>query len=131
MPHSRSAPADATITRAQLVDLWLARAPARLRRASRLCSRLAGAAPNSSPYLGGEPAVTPKPVRTSGQARDMLRFDLENEMETIRNYRQRVRQCEALGEIALAEQLRDILVDEQDHLIALATALGEKAPAVK
>jgi bacterioferritin len=58
----------------------------------------------------------------------MLRFDLENENETIRNYRERVKQCEALGEFAMAEQIRDILVEEQDHQIDLATALGEDAP---
>ena len=58
----------------------------------------------------------------------MLRFDLENENETIINYRQRVRQCEALGEYAMAEQIRQILIDEQDHQIDLATALGEDVP---
>ena len=79
-------------------------------------------------YLGGMPAVTPKPVRTSEKAQDMLRFDLENENETIRNYRERVTQCEALGEYAVAEQIRKILVDEQDHQIALATALGIDVP---
>jgi bacterioferritin len=79
-------------------------------------------------YLGKMPSVIPKPVRTSEKARDMLRFDLDNENETIRNYRERVRQCEALGEFALAEQIRQILVDEQDHQIDLATALGEDAP---
>ena len=79
-------------------------------------------------YLGKMPCVVPKAVRTSEQARDMLRFDLDNENETIRNYRERVRQCEALGEFALAEQIRQILVDEQDHQIDLATALGEDAP---
>jgi bacterioferritin len=81
-------------------------------------------------YLGKMPAVTPKPVRTSEKAREMLRFDLENENETIRNYRARVRQCEALGEFAMAEQIRQILVDEQDHQIDLATALGEEVPNV-
>jgi len=60
----------------------------------------------------------------------MLQFDLDNENETIRNYRERVRQCEALGEYALAEQIRQILVDEQDHQIDLATALGVEAPNV-
>src|ERR1700744_978830 len=75
-------------------------------------------------YLGKMPTVTAKPVRTSEKAKDMLRFDLENENETIRNYRERVRQCEALGEFALAEQIRQILVEEQDHQIDLATALG-------
>src|SRR6202165_4930887 len=81
-------------------------------------------------YLGGMPAVTPQPVKTSEKAEDMLRFDLENENETIRNYRQRVRQCDALGEYAMAEQIRGILVQEQDHQIALATALGEDVPDV-
>jgi bacterioferritin len=79
-------------------------------------------------YLGKMPTVTAKPVRTSENAKDMLRFDLDNENETIRNYRERVRQCEALGEFAMAEQIRQILVDEQDHQIDLATALGEDPP---
>jgi len=79
-------------------------------------------------YLGKMPVVTPKPVRTSENAKEMLRFDLDNENETIRNYRDRIRQCEALGEFAMAEQIRQILMQEQDHQIDLATALGEKAP---
>jgi bacterioferritin len=79
-------------------------------------------------YLGAMPSVTPKPVRTSEKARDMLRFDLDNENETIKNYRHRVRQCEQLGEYAMAEQIRQILVQEQDHQIDLATALGEDVP---
>jgi bacterioferritin len=81
-------------------------------------------------YLGKMPTVSPKPVRTSKTATEMLRFDLENENETIRNYRDRVRQCEALGEFAMAEQIRQILVNEQDHQIDLATALGEEVPNV-
>jgi bacterioferritin len=85
---------------------------------------------NQIDYLGGMPKVMPKPVKTSEKAEDMLRFDLENENATIRNYRQRVRQCEALGEYALAEHIRDILVQEQDHQIALATALGVDIPNV-
>jgi len=79
-------------------------------------------------YLGKMPTVTPKPVKTSEDAREMLRFDLANENETVRNYRDRVRQCEALGEFAMAEQIRQILVQEQDHQIDLATALGEDVP---
>ena len=81
-------------------------------------------------YLGKMPVVTPKPVRTSKDAREMLRFDLEQENETIRNYRDRIRQCEVLGEYAMAEQIRQILVQEQDHQIDLATALGEEVPNV-
>src|SRR6516165_3192165 len=81
-------------------------------------------------YLGQMPAVTPKPVRTSNDPREMLRFDLDNENETVRNYRDRIRQCEALGEFAMAEQIRQILVQEQDHQIDLATALGIEVPDV-
>lgn len=85
---------------------------------------------NQIDYLGGMPVVTPKPVKTSEDNEAMLRFDLENENDTIRHYRQRIRQCEALGEYAIAEHLRGILVQEQDHQIALATALGVDVPDV-
>jgi bacterioferritin len=81
-------------------------------------------------YLGGEPTVTAKAVKTSEKAQDMLRFDLDNENETVRNYRERVRQCEVLGEFAMAEHLREILKQEQEHQIDLATALGEDVPDV-
>ena len=81
-------------------------------------------------YLGAMPSVTPRPVKTSDKARDMLKFDLDNENETIINYRERIRQCEALGEFAMAEQIREILVQEQDHQIDLATALGQEVPDV-
>jgi bacterioferritin len=80
-------------------------------------------------YLGKMPMVSPKPVRTSKNARDLC-YDLDNENETIRNYRDRIPQCEALGEYAMAEQIREILVQEQDHQIDLATALGEEVPNV-
>jgi bacterioferritin len=81
-------------------------------------------------YLGKMPVVVPKPVRTSENAKDMLRYDLDNENETIRNYRDRIPQCEALGEYAMAEQIRQILMQEQDHQIDLATALGIEVPDV-
>jgi bacterioferritin len=83
---------------------------------------------NHVDYLGGMPSVTPKLVRTSEKAEDMLAFDLENETETIRQYRRRVKQADELNEFAIAESLRGILVQEQDHLIALATALGIDPP---
>jgi bacterioferritin len=79
-------------------------------------------------YLGGTPVVSPKPVKLSDKPEDLLRFDLDNETETIRQYRTRVRQCEALGEYAMAEHIREILMAEQDHQIDLATALGEDPP---
>ncbi len=81
-------------------------------------------------YLGGMPTATPKPVKLSDDPRTMLRADLENENETIRHYRERVRECEALAEYAIAEDIREILRQEQEHQIDLATALGEEVPDV-
>jgi bacterioferritin len=81
-------------------------------------------------YLGGAPTVTPKPVKMSSKPEELLQFDLDNENETIRHYRERVGQCEALGEYAIAEHIRDILINEQEHQIDLATALGRTPPDV-
>ena len=75
-------------------------------------------------YLGGMPTNTPKPVKLSDKPEDMIRFDLDNETETIKNYRQRVRQAEEVGHYALAEALRKIIGQEQEHQHDLATALG-------
>jgi bacterioferritin len=83
---------------------------------------------NQIDYFGGMPTGTPKPVKLSENAEEMLRADLENERATIANYRTRVRQADAMGEFALSEVLREILVQEQDHLTDLATALGIDAP---
>jgi bacterioferritin len=83
---------------------------------------------NHVDYLGGMPASVAKPVKTSEKNEDMLQFDLDNEVETIKNYRLRVKQADFLNEFAISESLREILVQEQDHLIALATALGIDPP---
>jgi bacterioferritin len=83
---------------------------------------------NHIDYLGGMPTVIPKPVKTSEKNEDMLRFDLENERVTIANYRRRIKQCDELNEYAIGESIREILMQEQDHLIALATALGIDPP---
>jgi bacterioferritin len=83
---------------------------------------------NHIDYLGGMPSAKPKPVKTSEKAEDMLRFDLENEKETIAQYRRRVKQCDELNEFALSESIREILMQEQDHLVSLATALGIDPP---
>lgn len=80
-------------------------------------------------YLGGMPAVTPKPVKTSEDPVEMLRADLENERVTVGHYRERIRQAEAMGEFALSETLRAIIVQEQEHEIDLSSALGIDVPA--
>ena len=79
-------------------------------------------------YLGGMPTTSPLTVKQSADPVTMLRADLQNENDTIRAYRERVRQCEALGEYAIAEDIREILRQEQEHQIDLATALGENPP---
>jgi bacterioferritin len=81
-------------------------------------------------YLNGTPVVAPKLVKLSADAADMLRFDLENERVTIVNYRKRIRQAEAMGEYGIAEVIRKIVVEEQEHLTDLATALGIDNPKV-
>lgn len=81
-------------------------------------------------YLGGMPTATPKEVKLSEKPEEMLRFDLDNETVTIKNYRERVRQAEGLGHYALAEQLRQIVSQEQEHQHDLATALGIDVPKV-
>jgi bacterioferritin len=81
-------------------------------------------------YLGGMPTATAKPVKLSDDAKTMLRADLNNENETVREYRQRLRECESLGEYAIAEDIREILRQEQEHQIDLATALGVNVPDV-
>lgn len=81
-------------------------------------------------YLGGTPTVVPVPVKLSDDMDTLLRFDLENEAVTIREYRERVKQCEGLGEYAISEHIREILKQEQEHLSDLATALGEDPPDV-
>ena len=81
-------------------------------------------------YFGGMPTVRPKEVRTSEDPKQMLQFDLENERVTIQNYRERIRQADAMGEFALSEVLREIIMQEQEHLMDLADALGIEAPVV-
>ena len=81
-------------------------------------------------YLGGTPTTKALEVKTSDDPRELLRFDLDNENETIKNYRERVRQCEAMQEYAIAEDIREILRQEQEHQTDLATALGEDVPDV-
>ncbi len=82
-------------------------------------------------YFNGKPVTTPKEIRTSDKAEDMLRFDLENEKDTIIQYRNRIRQAEAMGEFALSEVLREIIAQEQEHFLDLADALGIDNPVIE
>jgi bacterioferritin len=79
-------------------------------------------------YLNGTPVTVPKPVQLSDKAEDMLQFDLQNEADTIKAYRERIRQADAMGEFGLSETLRKIIAQEQEHLTDLADALGIDNP---
>ena len=82
-------------------------------------------------YLNGAPANKPKEVKVSDKPKEMLQFDLENERQTIMNYRQRIRQADAMSEFALGEVLREIIAQEQEHLQDLADALGIDTPKIE
>ena len=82
-------------------------------------------------YLNGKPINRPKEVKVSDKPKEMLRFDLENERQTLVNYRQRIRQADAMGEFALGEVLREIIAQEQEHLQDLADALGIDTPKIE
>ena len=82
-------------------------------------------------YFNGEPVSKPKEVKVSDKPKEMLRFDLENERQTLINYRQRIRQADAMGEFALGEVLREIIAQEQEHLQDLADALGIDTPKIE
>ena len=86
---------------------------------------------NQIDYLNGKPVNRPKEVKVSDKPKEMLRFDLENERQTLVNYRQRIRQADAMGEFALGEVLREIIAQEQEHLQDLADALGIDTPKIE
>jgi bacterioferritin len=75
-------------------------------------------------YYGAYPVHTPAAVEVSDDNESMLWADLRAEDDTIENYRTRIRQAEELGEFALAEVLQELIKQEQDHQIDLASALG-------
>ena len=82
-------------------------------------------------YFNGTPVTTPKAVKLSDKTEDLLQFDLENERVTIANYRERILQADAMGEFALSEVLREIIVEEQEHMTDLANALGIDNPKIE
>ncbi|MGZ5501001.1 MAG: ferritin-like domain-containing protein [Nitrososphaeraceae archaeon] len=75
-------------------------------------------------YLGGDPTMKGEEAEYSQDSKTMLEIDLRTEQETIKNYRERIRQAELAGEFALSETLREIIQQEQDHEIDLKDALG-------
>ncbi len=80
-------------------------------------------------YLGGMPTATPLPVKQSENAEDdAARRSRRTRATRFAPTASASRQCESLGEYAIAEDIREILRQEQEHQIDLATALGEDPP---
>src|SRR5262249_1272421 len=71
-------------------------------------------------YLGGMPCATPKPMKLTEKEVEMVRADLQNEKDTIRAYRERMLQCDALSEYAIAEDIGAIVRHQREHRIDLA-----------
>ena len=73
--------------------------------------------------LGGLPAVQPKPVPQTEDARQMLQNVLDAETRTIAAYKERARQAEEYGDIGLASQLEAQITDETNHQEEVAMIL--------
>ncbi len=76
-------------------------------------------------YLGGIPTVEVPSAKVSQDNKKMLQQDLEGEEDAIARYKQRIVQTEELRELALAQQLRQILAVEQEHAMDLRNVLGK------
>jgi len=76
-------------------------------------------------YLGGVPTADVPSAKVSQNNRDMLQQDLEGEEDAVARYKQRIVQAEELKELALSQQLRQILAMEQEHAMDLRNALGK------
>lgn len=77
--------------------------------------------------LGGEPTIKLHPVGGLDETEEMLRSKLESNTEDIRSYLEHLHRCEALGEHAMARQIRETLFSAQQYQIYLATSLGNVA----
>jgi bacterioferritin len=65
--------------------------------------------------LGGEPTTVPRPVAPARTNQEMLQAVLEAERRATRDYTQRAREAEELGDKGLAVQLEDMVREESGH----------------
>jgi bacterioferritin len=75
-------------------------------------------------FLGGVPSVAVPSVRSESDPEAVLARDLELEESQLNRYRERVEQAHDLGLADVAEALRPLLQQTQDHVRELRTALG-------
>lgn len=76
-------------------------------------------------YLGGTPTVDVEKRGISKDSLEMLRQDLDGEINAIARYKERIGQAEALKEYGLRRVLEDILIQEEEHKRDIANALSK------
>ena len=76
-------------------------------------------------FLGGVPTVEVPAVPTETDTKRALQLDLELEQEQLQRYRQRIDQANELSLPDVAEALRPLLQQTQEHVRDLQSALGD------
>ncbi len=76
-------------------------------------------------FLGGTPTTTVPAVIPQPGSREALTADLDLETGQLERYRERVQQAADLGLPDVAEELRPLLTETQEHVRDLQAALGE------
>jgi bacterioferritin len=76
-------------------------------------------------FLGGVPTVAVPDIANEPDDDAALRLDLALESSQLQRYRDRVAQAGELGLPDVAEALKPLLTQTQDHVVDLRTALGE------
>jgi len=75
-------------------------------------------------FLGGEPSTQVPDITTAPDSRAALEADLALETSQLEHYRERVQQANEVGLADVAEALRPLLTETQEHVRDLSTALG-------
>jgi bacterioferritin len=75
-------------------------------------------------FLGGEPSTHVPDVAVAADSRGALEADLALETNQLEHYRDRVQQANEIGLADVAEALRPLLTQTQEHVRDLTAALG-------
>jgi bacterioferritin len=75
-------------------------------------------------FLGGVPTVEVPTIPSVTETQAALQLDLELEEQQLERYRERIEQTQELGLPDVAEALRPLLEQTQEHVRDLRTALG-------
>ena len=75
-------------------------------------------------FLGGEPSTQVPDITTAPDSRSALEADLALETQQLEHYRERVQQANEAGLADVAEALRPLLTETQEHVRDPSTVLG-------